>query len=186
MKKICFVTIAVTLLFSATALFANPPLPRAQAPVFTTAFGQSQDSNFVNVLSRRVGLNNTHNVVGNPEGPDWNNARTLIAVIGGSMKGLGAAGVGVQAEIRRCDNFIAQARAQNKFVIGMHIGGEDRRGPTSQDFIHYAGDVDLLIVRSDGNKDGYFTRLASEKGIPLYTIENTREIERVLREVFGL
>ena len=186
MKKIHFLAMTLVLLFCVSALWANPPLPRAQAPVYTTAFGQSPDSNFVNVLARRVGLNQTHMSIGNPEGAEWNNARTLIAVIGGSMKGLGAAGVGVPAEIRRCDSFITSARAQNKFIIGMHIGGEDRRGPTSQDFLHFASEVDFLIVRADGNRDGFFTRLASERGIPLYTIEHTREIERILREIFEL
>ena len=186
MKKICIFAIVAVLLLSTTALYANPPLPRAQGPVFTTAFGQSQDSNFVNVLSRRINLDNFHRTAGNPEGPEWNDAKTLIAVLGGSVKGLGAAGLGQQTEIRRCNDFIASARRQNKFIIGMHIGGEDRRGPTSQDFLPYAGEVDFMIVRAEGNSDGYFTRLAAERGIPLYTIENTREIEAVLKEIFGL
>ena len=68
----------------------------------------------------------------------------------------------------------------------MHIGGEDRRGPTSQDFVPYADQVDYMIVKSDGNQDGYFTRLCAAKNIPLYTIENTRDIEGVLKEIFGL
>jgi hypothetical protein len=68
----------------------------------------------------------------------------------------------------------------------MHVGGEDRRGPSSQNFIHYAGMVDYMIVRSAGNTDGYFTKLCAEKKIPLYTIENTREIEGILKGIFGL
>jgi hypothetical protein len=186
MKMSRLIAVTIISLFSAIALWANPSLPRAEAPVFTTSFGQSQDSNFVNVLSRRVKLNNAHRVTGNPEGPDWNNAKTVIVVLGGSSKGLGAAGIGTQTELSRCDNIIAAARAQKKIIIGMHIGGEDRRGPTSQSFMHYAGMVDFMIVRADGNADGYFTRLCREKNIPLYIIENTREIEGILKEIFGL
>ena len=121
-----------------------------------------------------------------PEGADWNNAKTLIAVIGGSGKGLGSAGLAVSDEVKRCDSFIKAARAQKKYIIGMHIGGSDRRGPNSVDFLPFAGQVDYMIVRADGNADGYFTKLCAEKKVPLYIIETTREIEAVLKEIFGL
>jgi len=188
MNKIRFLVFATVLLLCATTglLAANPPLPKAQAPVYTTSFGQSPDSNFVNVLSKRANLNNYHKTVAVPQGAEWNNAKTFIAVIGGSSKGLGSAGLAVSDEIKRCESFIKAARAQNKYIIGMHIGGKDRRGPTSADFIPFAGQVDYMIVRSEGNEDGYFTKLCGEKGIPLYIIENTREIEGVLKEIFGL
>jgi len=187
MNKFRFLVFAAVLSLCATALLAaNPPLPKAEAPVFTTSFGQSQDSNFVNVLSKRVKLNNYHRTVAVPEGADWNKAKTLIAVLGGSGKGLGAAGLSVADELKRCDSFIKAARAQKKFIIGMHIGGTDRRGPNSVDFLPFAGQVDYMIVRAEGNSDGYFTKLCAEKGIPLYTIESTREIEGILKQIFGL
>jgi hypothetical protein len=180
------VVVCVVLMISTAAWGANPPLPKAEGPAFTTSFGQSQDSNFVSILSRRIKLENVHKNLGNPDGPDWDNAKTVIAVIGGSGKGLGAAGLGVPVEIKRCDSIIAAAKAQKKYIIGMHIGGEDRRGPNSQDFVPYAGSVDFMIVRADGNKDDYFTKLCNEKGIPLYIIENTKEVEGVLKQIFGL
>ena len=181
-----FIFVFIVSLFGVSALGANPPLPKAKAPVYTTSFGQSQDSNFVNVLARRIRLNNVHREMGEPQGADFNNAETLIVVLGGSGKGLGAAGISIQTELRRCQNIMATARAQKKYIIGMHIGGEDRRGPNSQDFITFAGEVDYMIVKSDGNLDGYFTRLCAEKGIPLYIIENTRDVENILKEVFDL
>jgi len=188
MNKFRFVVFAAVFLLSSTSvlLAENPPLPKAQAPVYTTSFGQSQDSNFVNVLSKRVKLNNYHKTMAAPEGADWNNAKTLIAVIGGSGKGLGSAGLAVSDEVKRCENFIKTARAQKKYIIGMHIGGPDRRGPNSVDFLPFAGQVDYMIVRADGNADGYFTKLCAEKKVPLYIIETTREIEGVLKEIFGL
>jgi hypothetical protein len=91
-----------------------------------------------------------------------------------------------QTELKRCDDVIAAGKEQKKFIIGMHIGGEDRRGPTSQAFVPYAGEVDFMIVRAEGNKDDYFTKLCGEKGIPLYIIENTKEVEGILKEIFGL
>lgn len=165
---------------------ANPSLPSALQPVFITSFGQSQDANFVNLLGGRIKLERTYKVVGNTADPAWNGAQTLIAVLGGSGKGLGAAGLNYETETRRCGELIKSAKEQKKFIIGMHIGGEDRRGRTSDAFLPYAGDVDFMIVRADGNWDGFFTKLCEEKGVPLYIVENTKEIEGVLRSVFGL
>lgn len=187
MKKslLCLSTLLIFLLSTCAAL-ANPPLPKAEAPAFITSFGQSQDGNFVNLLAKRAKLENAYKNLGKPEGSEWESAKTLIAVLGGSGKGLGSAGLDTATEVKRCDELIAAAKAQKKFIIGMHIGGEDRRGPNSEAFIPYAGAVDFMIVRAEGNQDGYFTKLCEEKNIPLYTIENTKEIEGILKEIFGL
>ncbi len=187
MKKF-LLCLSAFLIFIPTALtaMANPPLPKAEAPAFITSFGQSQDANFVNLLAKRAKLEAIYKNLGKPEGPEWNSAKALIAVLGGSGKGLGAAGLDVTTEKKRCDDLISSAKAQKKFIIGMHIGGEDRRGPNSEAFIPYAGAVDFMIVREEGNKDGYFTKLCAEKNIPLYVIENTKEIEGILKEMFGL
>ena len=186
MRKLLVLLVSLSVLTMAGAAWANPALPRAEAPVYITSFGQSPDSNFVNLLSGRINLDRRHAPLGTINDTYWNSARTLIAVLGGSGKGLGAAGVDVASELGRCDSLIASARENNKFIIGVHIGGEDRRGPASETFIPYAGMVDFMIVRADGNRDGYFTRLCEEKGIPLLIVENTRELEGILREIFGL
>lgn len=173
-------------LIATAALAANPALPKAKAPAFITSFGQSQDANFVNLLAGRVKLERTYKVIGDTKDAGWNGSNTLIAVIGGSSKGLGSAGLNVASEKKRCDELMAAAKKQKKTIIGMHIGGESRRGPTSEAFLPYAGDVDFMIVKSDGNVDGYFTKLCGEKKVPLYIIENTKELEGVLKEIFGL
>lgn len=183
--KILFLSLLAC--FAAVMAFAaNPALPRAKAPVFITSFGQSQDSNFVNLLSGRAKLERTHKVIGMADDPAWKGANTLIAVIGGSSKGLGSAGLNISSEVKRCDDLMKAARNQKKYIIGMHIGGVDRRGPTSEAFLHYAGEVDYMIVKADGNQDGYFTKLCADKKVPLYIIENTKELEGILKEIFGL
>lgn len=169
-----------------TAQAANPALPSAKAPVFITSFGQSQDANFVNLLAGRVKLERIYKVIGNTKDAGWKEANVLIAVIGGSSKGLGSAGLNINSEKKRCDDLMKSAKEQKKLIIGMHVGGVDRRGPTSEAFLPYAGDVDFMVVKSDGNKDGYFTKLCQEKGVPLYTMEGTKEIEGILKKIFGL
>lgn len=183
--KISFLSLILCLVATAV-LAANPALPEAKSPAFITSFGQSQDANFVNLLAKRIKLDFVYKVIGETKDDGWNKSNTLIAVIGGSSKGLGSAGLNVNSEKNRCDALIKSAKEQKKFIIGMHIGGESRRGPTSEAFLPYAGDVDFMIVKSDGNKDGHFTKLCGQKKIPLYIIENTKEVENILKEIFGL
>jgi len=46
--------------------------------------------------------------------------------------------------------------------------------------------VSYLIVREDGNKDGLFTKLASQQKIPLTLIQGTQELSEVFKELFKL
>ena len=110
----------------------------------------------------------------------------MIVVIGGSGKGLGAAGIDVPDEQERVDKILARAREMNIFILGMHIGGEERRGPVSANFVPYAAEVDYLIVKEDGNQDGYFTKLAADNKIPLYTIQKSMEVADLLKQIFGV
>lgn len=171
---------------TATAAFgANPALIKAKGPVFITSFGQSQDANFVNLMAGRAKIERAYKVIGSVNDEGWKSANALIAVIGGSSKGLGSAGLNVSSEKKRCDELMASAKKQKKVIIGMHIGGEARRGPTSEAFLPYAGEVDYMIVKAEGNKDDYFTKLCKEKGVPLYIIENTKELESILKDIFN-
>ncbi len=68
--------------------------------------------------------------------------------------------------------------------MGMHLGGVDRRGPISEQFVPFATKVDYLIVRKDGNRDGYFTKVAEELKIPLFLIEKNVELVEILKEIF--
>lgn len=185
-KTIVLLAALTGILFVAAVALANPALPSAKAPVFITSFGQSQDANFVNLMAGRAKLERTYKVIGDTKDAAWKGSNTLIAVLGGSSKGLGSAGLNINSEKKRCDELMKSAREQKKYIIGMHVGGEARRGSTSEVFVSYAGAVDFMIVKSDGNQDGYFTRLCKEKGVPLYIIENTKELEAILKQIYSL
>ncbi len=49
--------------------------------------------------------------------------QTLIIGIGGSVKGLGEAGIDTQSEIDRINRVIEAARKQDMLIIAMHTGG---------------------------------------------------------------
>ena len=67
--------------------------------------------------------------------------------------------------------------------MALHIGGPDRRGPNSAPFLTFAGDANFMIVREDGNADGYFTNLSTEKNVPMYTIQKTGDLRKIMPEM---
>lgn len=160
-----------------------PELPKLDEPVLLTPFGQSQDANFVNLMMKKNEVD--YNLTVTAETGDWAKYKTMIVVLGGSGKGLGAAGLDVPGEVARCKALLEKAKENGLFVLGLHIGGPDRRGPNSQPFLDFAGEADFMIVRSDGNADGYFTRLCEEKKVPLYGIEKTSELRGILGSMFA-
>jgi hypothetical protein len=160
----------------------NPALPKLEKPIFVTSCGQSPDYGTAELLGKRAGLEMKADSLAEPE--DIIGFKTLIIVIGGSGKGLGAAGIDVPQEVKRVEDLIKKAREEKMFILGMHIGGLDRRGPVSQEFVPFAAQVDYLIVRTDGNADGFFTNIAKEKQIPLYLIEKSPELVDIYKIMF--
>ncbi len=186
MKKISVVMLLCAALFGfagAACAAENPALPHIDMPMLINPFGQSQDANFVNLLAKRSKLNSAYELYIFAKDVDWSKYKTLVVVLGGSGKGLGAAGLDVPGEVARCNGLIAEAKKNGVYIVGMHIGGADRRGPNSEAFLPYAGMVDYMVVRADGNEDGYFTKLCGEKKIPLYTIQKTSDLRSALAEM---
>ena len=181
MRK-CFVSVllcASLLAFAAAACAAdNPEFPTVEDPILLTPFGQSQDANAVKLMAK--GHDVTYDLAVLAKDVDWSRFKTMIIVLGGSGKGLGAAGLDIPSEVARCTELLAAAKEKGVFVMAMHIGGNDRRGPNSQPFLVFAGEANYMVVRADGNADGYFTDLCKEKNVPLYTIEKTTELRKLL------
>ena len=53
--------------------------------------------------------------------------KTLIIIIGVSGKGLGEAGVKIEKEVERAKALIAACKEKGIKIIGMHLGGVERR-----------------------------------------------------------
>jgi hypothetical protein len=181
MKKLVLAVLLV--LMCGTVLFAAD-LPKMEEPVLIMAVGQSQDGSFVQLLGKRVKLSQTYSPAITADEIDWASIKTIIAVIGGSGKGLGSAGLNITDEQKRVDKVFAEAKAHGVKILGMHIGGEDRRGSNSVPFLPYAEQCDALVIKEDGNKDGYFTEIANRLGIPMTTITATSELTNILKAVF--
>jgi len=157
----------------------------AETPVAITPPGQAPEIAIIALLAGRIDLEMKKDNFLKVEG--LTDIKTLIIVIGGSGKGLGSAGVDLQDEVTRANQLIAACKEKGIKIIGMHLGGEDRRGANSQVMIDLVTpQCDYVVVRSDGNKDGIFTKICTEKKIPLTEVEKTLEVTDILKAVFQL
>lgn len=141
--------------------------PTFGQPLLITSIGQSADALMIKTLMQRTAFVYRYDPLLRAEQLTVG-VKTLIVVLGGSAKGLGAAGVKAEDEIARARDLIAKASEMRIPIIAMHIGGEGRRGSLSDTFVREGTSLaDYLIVVRDGNKDGLFTRIAAESQIPL-------------------
>ncbi len=177
MKRIFSLSIAcLALLAIAVPSFAQTAASALKAPIATqpallTSVGQSADVEMVKVLMTRAKLQFTLDGQIKADKLKASGAKTLVLAIGGSSKGLGAAGISAEAEIDRAKAVIAEAKKLGMKIIGLHVGGEARRGELSDKFIVASvASCDYVIVVSEGNKDGLFDKLCGGK-IPLDKVE---------------
>ncbi len=157
----------------------------AETPVAMTTPGQSPEIALVAFLARRMKFEiKTDNFL---DVDGLEGIKTLIIILGTSGKGMGAAGVDLQSEINRAERLIAACKEKDIKIFGMYLGGEDRLIEDAMVIINLqTPHCDFVLVRSDGNKDGIFTKICTEKKIPLTEIENNLEVTDILKAVFQL
>jgi hypothetical protein len=169
--------------FSAPAIAQDAPV-KSELPVLVTSSGQALDAFTLKTLLTRAGVENTYEPLAKTE--RLAGMRTLVIVMGASVKGFGAAGVTADTEIARTRELLKTAKEQKIPTIGVHIGGAARRDNLSMQFVEVvAPAADYLVVWKDGNEDGYFTRVAGEKKVPLTTLNLPIEAGKTLAKSFG-
>ncbi|MDH4220599.1 MAG: DUF6305 family protein, partial [Candidatus Aminicenantes bacterium] len=114
--------------------------------------------------------------------------KTIIFAIGASLKGMGASGLTVDAEVNRIKKIIDYCKQKNIFIIALHAAGTSGRGAPGSDnekmIDAVAPFADYIIVAADSNKDGRFTSIAQDKNIPLTQVEYALEIVDIFKQVF--
>lgn len=194
---------------------ADTEIPKAKLPVLTTSAGQSPDVTTVNIVLEEAGIKYDYcdvptveivdagvGLAGKESGPGFHIEvytdtekfpegtpyKTVIIAIGASLKGMGASGLTVEAEVGRLKKIIDHCKKKKMFIIGVHVGGTSKRGAPGSDnerMIDAAAPAaDYLIVTGDGNKDGRFDTIAKEKGIPLTQIEYALDLVEIFKQVF--
>ncbi len=191
-------------------------IPKASLPVLTTSAGQSPDVTTINIVAEEarikydycdvptvkllkagVGLAGEESKETGfhveihtdlekfPEGTPY---KTVIFAIGASLKGMGASGLTVDKEVKRLKEIIDYCKEKKIFIIGVHVGGQSKRGAPGSDnekmIDAVAPFTDYLIVTGDSNKDGRFDKIAKEKEIPLTQIKYALDLVDILKQVF--
>lgn len=177
--------------------------PKAELPVIVTSCGQSPGATMLKVIFMKMKLEHqpkAYEINMLATSNDLKSAKesgspykTLIIVMGASLKGMGAAGISMDDEISRTEALIEEAQNQGIKIIGAHIEGIKRRAQGAaagdntdeQSIDTVAPNSELLIVRKDGNEDGRFTAIAQDKNIPLILVEKNLELFQELRNIFS-
>lgn len=150
-------------IFAQTAQGSALKAPIAAQPALLTSVGQSADVEMVKVLLNRAKIGFTLDFQAKASTLAASGAKSLVLAIGGSSKGLGAAGISPEAELERARALIAEAKKRGMKIIGLHIGGEARRGELSDRFIQAAiPSCDYVVIVAEGDKDGFITKLAGK------------------------
>ena len=157
--------------------------PKLEGPYIVTTCGQSPGAVMVKMSGMQAGVQveavNTLLV----DGLKDKGYKTLIVTSGTSMKGMGAAGTNVDAEIARCTKLIEAAHAAGMKVVGAHIEGMSRRTDNSDAASIEAvmKDADVILVVDESDSDGFFTKYAEEHNKPLIKVKDALSIGTILK-----
>ena len=180
--------ICLMILISVAPLFsfaekATESLLRFEQPILITSAGQSADVQIGGVLAKRAGLIAT--LSKNATHQELAGKKTLVLVIGVSMKGLGAAGLDLDQEKSRVRGLIEEAQRKRIPLLCFHLGGEARRGELSDQMIEAClPHAQMVIVVKSGNKDGLFTQICAQKNIPILEVDRTADVQKSLGDIF--
>jgi hypothetical protein len=156
----------------------------AGEPVLLTSAGQSADSQIVKVLLERNKIAMKLVPLAGPE--DLEGFKTLVIAVGGSSKGLGAAGIDADKELARVQKILDKAKAAGIPVLTMHVGGISKRGELSDRFISQVIPASaFLMAIKEGDQDGFLTQTAAKGRIPAQFVDRISELQAPLKTIFG-
>lgn len=178
------------------------PIPKPELPILITSCGQSPGATMLKVIISRLKLQHepevyelnalasAEDLIAQKETGDP--FKTLIIVMGASLKGMGAAGISIDDELARTSALIEKAREQGITLVGAHIEGIKRRAQGAEvgdntdelSIDAVAPFVDLLIINIEGNEDNRFTNIAQEKNIPMIEVEKNIDLLNKLGDLF--
>jgi hypothetical protein len=177
--------------------WAQKQAPKLGQPVLLTSCGQSPGALKIKVFMAKLGIEHVYNLQASAadleaKKKDGKPFKSVIIVVGASLKGMGAAKVSIDDEIDRAKKLIAEAKKMGIKVVGAHVEGMERRaqgaapGDNSDELSIDAvcPQSELLIVRNDGDEDKRFTAIATGKKIPKMGFEKNMELSDVLKSLY--
>jgi len=198
MKKILIlIVIFVFLLLPANPILAESKV-EAKPPVLLTSCGQSPGPVIIKVVMQKINI--PYELLPLGSASDLQKKKeagapfgSVVIVMGASLKGMGAAGISIDDEIKRISLLIQEAKKQGITIIGAHVEGMKRRaqgaaaGDTTdeQSIDAVAPNSNILLINKEGNADGRFTIIAESKKIPLIEVEKNIDLISELSKLYG-
>ena len=183
-KKIICLQIILGFIFFFLVQEVHSQLFTAEEPILITSAGQSSDVLMAKILAGKLKLNIVFDK--GAESIKVDSVKSIIIVSGGSVKGMGAAGIDKDAEYERVKALIQRAIKKKIPIIGMHVGGKSRRGKMSDYFNQLvAENAQYLIVVKEGNQDEFFSKIAQERKIDVEIVDKILSIQKSLKAIYG-
>ncbi|MDR0841254.1 MAG: DUF6305 family protein [Christensenellaceae bacterium] len=155
-----------------------------EEPFYLTSVGQSADVSMVAKLLDNAGV--TYSLEPTAQATDIAPAKTIIVAAGASSKGLGAAGISTEDEIKRGEEVLKAAKENGATIIALHIGGNARRGELSDNFTDLVFDyADYIIMTKNGDEDGKYVKFAADNGIPITFVDGITDCVAPLKAALG-
>jgi predicted regulator of Ras-like GTPase activity (Roadblock/LC7/MglB family) len=176
------INLIIILMVSTTLNYSQNSI-KFDKPILISSAGQSADVTLAGMLFKKSNIEYKANPMAKEV--DLDGIKTLVIVPGFSSKGLGAAGISRDTEKSRVSALIASAKKKNIKILVMHLGGTARRGQQSDDFNEMAAEAaNSMIVVKQGNEDGFFTKISSDKKINLKLIDKMADAVVSIKELF--
>lgn len=132
-----------------------------ETPIVVTTIGRSLDAFQVQLGLQRGNIDNHYNAELNA--PDLGEDKTLLLVIGASVKGFGEAGISIEQEIDRLHQLIDAAEESGISVLVAHTGGSQRRDSmTDQLLTESVPRADAVLISESSDSDGFITGLTAD------------------------
>lgn len=173
---------------------SGDPIKQYELPMLITNAGQGPGGKMARLLASQTKtliLDTDYFYVSEPQEADLKVRpyTSLMVVIGSTDKGLGASGITIEQEISRLEKMVKWAENLNIPMIGVLLEKDKRASgiPTNANercIDTIAPHCEWLIVVKDGNKDGRFTKISNDYGIPLTIIDTALDFTNLCKQAF--
>lgn len=156
-----------------------------EEPVLITSVGQNFDALIIKTIFDDMGIEADFQPMAEPSAlADY---KQVVVSPGISYKGMVALGTTFEKEFERAKAIIKATQEYSRPMILMYLGGFTQGDAKSQELVELVtphADV-IIIYRDSGGPINYFLKIAREKGIPVYWIDNLGNLCEELTLIFS-
>ncbi|MDD3171991.1 MAG: DUF6305 family protein [Bacilli bacterium] len=111
----------------------------------------------------------------------------VFLIVGCSIKAMSDAGITLDSEIDRANEFVELGKNHKATLVSWHLGGTSRRGTTSDGLIEIVfSNSDLNIFVKSGNADNFLSKTSMDNDVPMYQISAISSLTEPLMILFGV